>query len=327
MTNRRNTHPAPGRMVAIAGGTRLHVYEMGNPAGLTIILEAGICATSLNWRALQQDLAPFARVVAYDRAGLGWSDAAQLARTPTQLTLELRDMLQAAEIDGPYILVGHSFGCLVVQRFTQLFSEEVAGVVLLDPLRAEEWWPLSAKKARQLRNGLRLVRRAHLLARLGIIRAGVGLYRRGLRRVPQAMEAAAGAKKTRALARLTEQVRKLPRELWGHIATHWSDPKFFRTMITYLEALPESAREMAEAGPLSHVPVAIVTGEKNEIVSSESIRAIARNANHIRAEKSGHWVHLDEPELVAGIIREMAENAGAHFAGSISYRLAGRFRK
>ncbi len=323
MTIRRNPHPAPGRMVAIGGGTRLHVYEMGTPAGPTVILEAGICATSLNWRALQQDLSPFARVVAYDRAGLGWSDAAQPARTPTQLTLELRDMLQAAEIEGPYILVGHSFGCLVMQRFAQLFSDEVAGVVLLDPLRAEEWWPLTEEKARLRRNGLRLARRAHTLARLGIISAGIELYRRGLRRLPRALDAAAAGRQTRAVARVKEQVSKLPRELWDVIARHWSDPKLFRTIIAYLQELPESAREMVEAGPLSHVPVVIVTGEKNEIVSTESIRAIAHDANHIRAEKSGHWVHLDEPQLIVGIIRDMVENARRDSVGSIRRRLAG----
>lgn len=325
MTARRNDSPVARRMVKISGGTCLHVCESGTRAGPTVILEAGLCATSLNWRPLQQNLSRFARVVAYDRAGLGWSDAARQPRTPTQLTLELRDMLQTAEIAGPYILVGHSFGCFIIQRFAQLFPDEVAGVVLLDPLRAEQWWPLSDEKARELRNGLRITRRAHVLARLGIISAAIKLYRRGLRCLPRGLDAVAGGKKTRALARVTEQVCKLPRELWDLIAAHWSDPKFFRTMIAYLESLPESAREMAEAGPLNYVPVAIVTGEKNEIVTAESIRAIAYDANHIRAEKSGHWVHLDQPELVAGIIADMVEHACADSAGSAIRSLARRF--
>lgn len=316
MMTRRTAHPAPGRMIEIGGGARLHLYETGKHAGPTVILEAGLCATSLNWRPLQQELSSFARVVAYDRAGLGWSDAVKTARTPTALTLELRGLLEAAGIEGPYILAGHSFGAFIAQSFTERFPEEVAGLVLIDPLRAEQWWPLSEENARVLRNGLRVTRRAHTLARMGIISAAIGLYRCGLRRLPRALNTAAGGRQTRAIARITEQVKKLPRELWDLIATHWSDPKFFRTMIAYLEELPESAREMAQAAPLRHVPVAIVTGEKNEIVGMQSLRAIAYDVNHIRAAKSGHWVHLDEPELVTGVIRDMVENARADLASS-----------
>ncbi len=295
--------PAPGRMVDIGNGTRLHLYETGLQQGPTVILEAGLCASSLNWRALQNELAPFVRVVSYDRAGLGWSDPAQGAPTPETLAIELMKMLEAAAINGPYILVGHSFGAFVIQSFTQLFPEAVTGVVLLDPLRAEHWWPLTKKNERLLRNGLRLTRRASTLARLGILRAAIALYRGGLRSVPRALNSAAAGKQTHALERVTEQVSKLPRELWDIIAAHWTDPQFFKTLIAYLEALPNNAFDMAHSAPIENVPVAIITGDKNEMVAPSSLRTIAPDANHIRAVRSGHWIHLDEPQLVAGVIR------------------------
>ena len=67
-----NGYPPPGRLVDI-GGRRLHLQERGTGSP-TVVLEAGIGATSLNWQALQREISRFTRVVSYDRAGLGWSD-------------------------------------------------------------------------------------------------------------------------------------------------------------------------------------------------------------------------------------------------------------
>ena len=300
--------PSPGRMVDIGGGARLHVYEAGSHAAPTVILEAGICATSLNWRPLQTALSQFARVVAYDRAGLGWSDPAASPRTPAQLSLELRSLLEAAKIEPPYVLVGHSFGAFIVRQFADLFSDDTAGLVLIDPLRAEEWLPLTPEKAHLLATGLRLARRGHALARLGIIRAAIALYVRGLKSLPQAMGSAAAGKGTRVFAKVSEQVKKLPRELWAVIASHWADPKFFRTVTAYLRSLPESAREIAALPRLQGIPVSVITGLQNTPVAISAFASVAPDLNMVYAEKSGHWIHLDEPELVLSVILEMLTN-------------------
>ena len=57
------------------GGRRLHIQECGEGRPV-VVLESGLAATSLNWRAIQQEIAGFTRVVSYDRSGLGWSDTA-----------------------------------------------------------------------------------------------------------------------------------------------------------------------------------------------------------------------------------------------------------
>jgi pimeloyl-ACP methyl ester carboxylesterase len=71
--------------------------------------------------------------VVYDRAGTGWSDPAPLPRTARDVAEELRKVLRAASLPGPYLLVGHSLGGLYARRFAQLFPTEVAGLLLLDP--------------------------------------------------------------------------------------------------------------------------------------------------------------------------------------------------
>src|SRR5271170_4981104 len=106
--------PPPGRMVAptAAGGPRLHLHGMGD-SGPTVILDAGIGASSLSWSLVQEPAARFARVYAYDRAGYGWSERVRRSSGPriaSWLAEELRALLRAADVPGPYILVGHSFG-------------------------------------------------------------------------------------------------------------------------------------------------------------------------------------------------------------------------
>src|SRR3954469_5769154 len=66
-------YPPPGRLVDL-GGYRLHLNVQGDGPGPAVVLEAGMGSFSSNWYWVQQDLAATMRVVAYDRAGLGWSD-------------------------------------------------------------------------------------------------------------------------------------------------------------------------------------------------------------------------------------------------------------
>src|SRR5690242_3470993 len=65
-------YPPPGKRVDL-GGYRLHLYcsGHGNP---TVILEHGLDGSFLDWRKVQPEIAQFARVCSYDRAGYGWSD-------------------------------------------------------------------------------------------------------------------------------------------------------------------------------------------------------------------------------------------------------------
>src|SRR5712692_5667421 len=93
--------PPAGRMVDV-GGFRLHMEEAGGGEGPAVVLEAGIAASSLSWSLVQPEVAKFARVIRYDRAGLAWSDLARGPRTAEHLSGDLRALLEKARITGPY---------------------------------------------------------------------------------------------------------------------------------------------------------------------------------------------------------------------------------
>lgn len=94
-------------------------------------------------------MSEFATAICYGRAGTGWSDDADLPRSATEVTDELRAVLQATAGRAPYVLVGHSLGGAYVQRYAQRFPAEVAGLVLLDP--AHEDWNLYMSEDLQIR--------------------------------------------------------------------------------------------------------------------------------------------------------------------------------
>ena len=109
-----------GRWISLGEGREHYLLEQG-AGSPTVIFEAGIAATNLNWRHLQEMVSQFAATASYDRAGLGWSSPSRSKRTPGNIAVELHELLQKAGIKPPYVMVGHSFGGLVVRRFALLY--------------------------------------------------------------------------------------------------------------------------------------------------------------------------------------------------------------
>lgn len=143
--NFRARHPPPGRMIAV-DGNNMHVREVG--AGeVTFVLEAGLGDYSGSWGQLEKALAALGRVFMYDRAGLGWSEACSDPRTIPQLSAELHQLLRAAQVRPPIILVGHSLGGAIVTRYAMEHPGEVTGLLLLDPSHKDQFGRLPAPPA------------------------------------------------------------------------------------------------------------------------------------------------------------------------------------
>ena len=122
----------PDRLVEVSGRL-LHMRCVG-PAtqGPTVILEAGAGDYSSRWTAVQDLLASRITSCAYDRAGFGWSKGNQ-NESMSQDNADLHALLAAAGIAGPYVLVGHSMGALLVRRYANHYPDAVVGMVLVGP--------------------------------------------------------------------------------------------------------------------------------------------------------------------------------------------------
>ncbi|MGC9224042.1 MAG: alpha/beta fold hydrolase [Terracidiphilus sp.] len=298
----RRIHTAEGRLINIRRGCNLYFFEAGEGQP-TVVFGSGIGATHLSWRGIQDEISTLTRTVSYDRAGLGWSSPTRAQRTPGALARELHQMLDAAGVEPPYVLVGHSFGGLVVRRFALLYPREVAGIVLVDPMRPEEWPPLNPARQAQLDLGKRLIRYTIPVARCGLARIVVKVL---LGRCGSSTDRAASQAVDpphRLLRRIRTEARKLPCKVWPALAAHWSRAGFYDGLRNHLVSIPSAVREMHDAEPIRGIPVAVLTPGNADPLTRDQLHRIGDSIRQTLALNSGHWIHLDEPELVINAIR------------------------
>jgi pimeloyl-ACP methyl ester carboxylesterase len=298
--------PPPGQLVELGHGRRLHFHCLG--AGRpSVIFEAGIAASSLSWTHVQPRVAEFARACSYDRAGLAWSDAGPRCITATTCASDLHDLLSRVAVPPPYVLVGHSYGAFVLHAYATRHPATVAGLVLVDPIFPAEWMNMTRRERLRLRGGVFLSKVGALVAGVGGVRACLALLARGSTRVPRSVSRAFGSEAAHVLHRLVGEVQKLPRDAWPAVQAHWSQTKCFMSMADHLDGLRKSAVEIAACGDLpASIPIAVLTGATQpRAYHDEHARMATRAARgrHIVARGSGHWILLDEPDLVVDAIR------------------------
>jgi hypothetical protein len=146
------------------------------------------------------------------------------------------------------------------------------------------------------------------VARFGLARLATTslLCRSG--RTSRAFSRAAGQGGIHVMQRITCEVGKMPREVWPIVASHWASPKYYRGLAAHLQAVPATVAEMHCADVVDGVPVVLLTPGTAEPLSSDRLSRIGTDVRQVIAERSGHWVHLDEPELVLGTIRAMMDD-------------------
>ena len=313
---------APGALVKIKNRT-VHVRQLGagNPP---IVLESGIAASSLNWSILQPQLAEFAATYSYDRPGFGWSAPSGRECTLHQMSEDLHAVVTALNVPAPYVLVGHSYGALILRVYAQRFPEELAGIILIDPLTHHEWIKPNRTQRWQLRRGVWFSRVGAALGSIGVVRFCLWLLvQRGNNAVPRRVLGLFGGKASETGYRIVGELAKLPPETVRLIRERWSQGRFFLTMSRYIKTLPKTAAEASRFHIPAQIPVTVISGAHQlpaYLAEHQAMAAHSLRGKHLIAEKGAHWVHLDQPELIVEAFCEMAEKLKAE-------SIAGRNRK
>jgi pimeloyl-ACP methyl ester carboxylesterase len=131
---------AAGELIHV-NGYRLFVKTEGHKKPAVVFI-SGLGEELQNWREVQPKVATFSQTFAYDRAGIGQSDAVSGSRTSLDVAKELHTLLINAKIKAPYILVAHSIGGLHARMFAHMYPTEVAGIILVDVLHEEQLFPI-----------------------------------------------------------------------------------------------------------------------------------------------------------------------------------------
>jgi pimeloyl-ACP methyl ester carboxylesterase len=312
----------PGEFIG-GCGHRLHVICRGQGAP-AVVFESGVAASSLSWARVQPCIASFTTACSYDRAGLGWSDSASSPRSFERILDDLRAVVARAGT-GPWIslgagsrvvLVGHSFGSLVVRGYAARHPDQVAGMVLVDP--PMEWIEGARDRTRLIKRARQASAIGSALARIGVVRACLALLAGGHPGAPRAFVKLLGRRASGTLERLVGEVRKLPPELYPAVRAHWSERKCFDAMAGYLRVLDDEATTLAAIAPPPDIPVTVISGghqPSSEVAAHQRLAAASREGRHMMATNSGHWVNFDEPGIIVDAVRALVSR---HAGGGVT---------
>lgn len=299
----------PGRLIDV-GGHRLHILCAGRGSP-SVVLDAALGGSSISWSLVQPELARLTRVCSYDRAGFGWSDAGPMPRTAGRIADELRRLLERAGVDPPFVLVGHSFGGLVMRIFARRYRDATAALVLVDPAHPEDWVAPAPKEQVKIDRGVRLCRYGSTAARIGLakmVAALVGVGALGPARAVVKVVSRGGL--SREDEGILAPVWRLPPEARRPLKYFWTQPRFFEALGSQIASICESATEALDAahGGYGNLPLVTISSTDpgdHRLRQQEALARLSTQGEHLVASHSGHWIPLDQPQVVISVVSRL----------------------
>lgn len=226
-------YPPPGRLVDL-GGYQLHllIRGSGSPA---VVLDGASLDTVSGWYWVMQALSDVTQVVAYDRPGLGWSDLGPEPRDVDLNVHQLHEALAKAGVREPYVLVGHSLGGLYTRAFAGRYSDETAGVVLIEATHPD--FPARLGLPNVMPN-----------ADEGMLKAGPYAARLGLLR----------------LMHMFPPDTDLPARQQGELAACYASNKFADRVLSAYEQWPNLLAQAGRVETLGDIPLRVIVGRASE---------------------------------------------------------------
>ncbi|MCX6133893.1 MAG: alpha/beta hydrolase [Ignavibacteriales bacterium] len=306
------TPKPPGTTVDIDG--RRVYYTLKGVGYPTVVIESALGGVSAEWWSIQDELAATTRVLTYDRAGYGWSAPSDEPRFSESVAAELKQLVDALEITGPVVLVGHSIGGLYVNHFARLYPELVGGIVLIDPVSSDNGRFRSELEPSVFHNsgidkkgGIRIL---EWFSGFGFTR----LMKKRVIRMYEGLEHKAVPAEAQAI-------------LWRHmLLPHTPKTAMAEYLLTERKDL---RRELGGQEGFPRVPLRVIAHSSEKMIDHISriggltvdqarsvetiwqdlIRAhtgLVPSSSLVVAERSSHNVHLDEPDLVVKTILDVA---------------------
>jgi pimeloyl-ACP methyl ester carboxylesterase len=286
-TNQNPPTPPLGELVDV-GGYRVHLYCTGTGSPTVVIVGAGF---SVDWGLVQPEVAKLTRVCSYDHSGIGWSDDGPKDSCALRVG-EVHTALKNAGVQGPYVLVGHSLGGLIARLYAGRFPDEVAGIVFVD-------------HAMSIKGRLTLT----LLP---------GLWP-GLTLPPPTPPdgTAVGPSGGPKLVGLEDDPNfsKLPSQDREAHVWFMAQPRNQKALQSNAEIVPQCLAEAdalvkEHSQPLGGKP--LVDVDTNQSAAAElqtQLLSLSRNSKEMVADKSGHYVIIDRPDVVVNAVSQVVRSA------------------
>lgn len=268
--NKKSKMDPPGRIVKTEN-SNVHIILTGE-GPVTVILEAGLGSISIDWFKIQPEISKVAKVLSYDRGNYGWSQTTKKSLTALDYVEELKEILVKADLAPPYVLVGHSFGGLIMRLYASLYPEQVKGLLLVDAVHENQYMP-----GKQNKGFKRLVTFGYVTSLIGL---------------PRILKQKAGR---RFLSGETNRYLNYTGYTKGAYQTLYQE-----YMVSAI-----SAEQLKKAKPiLNDLPVIVLSSnnpEKRWVQQQLLLAQLTAKTEHIQTDK-GHSIHLEDPNVVTNAI-------------------------
>lgn len=258
----------PGNLYNV-GAHRLHARLFGE-GETTVLLEPGLGGSSFEWLPLAEHLSQHVRVCIYDRGGYAWSDPGSNPRHLMRLSAETYLLFQAMDITGPVILVGHSYGGLLMRQLAAIIPNLVAGLVLVDASHEDQFDRMSDKSRVAMLPSSRYF-------------------------VVSAPELPAGLRsdlklKIEAFSRMRKTYSALHAEIanFAESCTHIQSTRRKFDFPVRIITRGQDPHAKADDGRMNNI--------WNEL--QLDMLGLSDKSTQVIADNSGHHIHIDQPELV-----------------------------
>jgi len=259
----------------VVGPHRLF-YQLHGKGSPLVIIDVGVGESFQSWASVVAEISKTTSVLVYDRAGYGQSEMGPLPRDAKNEAADLKRLLRNAKIPGPVVLLGHSLGALNMQVFAHEYPEDVTGMVLLDP-PPRDW--MAGRSFPRLKE----------------------LFIRTVEEMTRAAESAerSNDEAERSRAPFLRTISSEHGEMFGNTARQiLSITSFGNLRMIVIAAGMANPAFGDEAGAY----------QKFWIEESRKLSRLSRAGEFVLAERSGHHIHRDAPELVFAAIRKLVSS-------------------
>jgi pimeloyl-ACP methyl ester carboxylesterase len=285
--------PVRGELIDI-GDHKLNINLKGTGVPL-VVFEAGVDGGgSLVWSKVQDEVSEFNATASYDRAGILFSERGKSPKTGEAIAVELHTLLQKAGQKGPYILVGHSGAGLSLRSFVAKYPKEVSGIIFVDVSHPDQF-----NRLKEVFGSMAFRQSPKWINRLA---CSVGIVR---------MQA-----KTFSFINtsVTDSINIITRKFL---------PKSFPAVSEEEGNALAIIEETGKITSFGDIPLIVITGTGDSRRASfpteemavkyeeiwmgmqKDLLKLSTNSEHVLASKSGHYVQLEQPEVVVEAIRKL----------------------
>lgn len=288
------------------GTSKINYKIVGNQK-IDVIIESGLGSCIAEWLKLANEISKMNHtVLLYERAGTGYSGQSTLKRTPENIAIELKALLEKLDVSDKVIMIGHSQGGLYCQTFARMYKEKIEKMLLIDPLSAND------NKFKQL------------LTKDEFKKSGVDKSSAiGIQELLAKLHLGFIIKTLMKSAPPFYYYKNFTHEETDYILSTFPNQNLYKTVMEEykLSHLEDNIKNLQKKNSFPDIPIVLITHTSNfsinEIIEfgrttkeeAEKIETIWQNlmkeylsfsktSKHVQAKNSGHYLHLTEPNLI-----------------------------